>query len=83
MCSCTDKGYAPHLHRDIMLTKTTITLILTSLGIIYVEPQGTTILCILKQHVSTMYIYSAPCCPRQASIPMQIPIPQFWQFCVF
>ena len=45
--TCTDEGCVPLLHRDIMLIKATITLIFASLGIIYVEPQGTTIMCIL------------------------------------
>lgn len=59
MYTCPDKG-APHLHRKIILIKATITLILTSLGIVYVEPQGMTILCILilaaacEHHVCTI-----------------------------
>ena len=39
-CTCTDRWYFSRNLREIMLTKAIITLIFTSLGIIFVEPQG-------------------------------------------
>ena len=39
-CTCTDKWYVSHHLRKIMPTRAIITLIFTSLGIIFVEPLG-------------------------------------------